>query len=434
MSISFRTNQKRKQIKISRYDIIFLILGFSIFEPTCLTDAAIGFYSTLHYLFSLSQYVSLIALFLLYFKKKTKPSLMLILFIIFDCVLMVSTLRSGSSINETLNILKLRLPVYEFILLFDCADKWNKTKYFIRSLSAYLFMLILLNFACICFFPDGMYRSPTNYYFTKNYIFGYKNVELPFFSIGIAFCGLYKLYNYKSKIFILSVIIVLLSAIQLNSATTLISVALVVFFICFTVIKKNKITSFLKPNYIFFYSLGASVLLIGGQITSILTPILGAVNRDYSFTGRTEIWQQALLYIAQSPYLGNGNNVQLLSSRIGWGQCHNFYLDLLYRGGLIYFLIFVIIILYAFKKLDKTNGSLIYSVILSCMILFFVFFQQEGNHGKNIFFILIYLAYRSPEIMYNYNKIRGGSLKHSINSPPERRVKQTDHHKDGHAS
>ena len=26
------------------------------------------------------------------------------------------------------------------------------------------------------------------------------------------------------------------------------------------------------------------------------------------------------------------------------------------------------------------------------------------------------------------------SLKHSINGPPERRVKQTDHHKDGHAS
>ena len=29
---------------------------------------------------------------------------------------------------------------------------------------------------------------------------------------------------------------------------------------------------------------------------------------------------------------------------------------------------------------------------------------------------------------------KGKSLKHSINSPPERRVKQTDHHKDGHAS
>ena len=30
--------------------------------------------------------------------------------------------------------------------------------------------------------------------------------------------------------------------------------------------------------------------------------------------------------------------------------------------------------------------------------------------------------------------IEDPSLKHSINGPPERRVKQTDHHKDGHAS
>ena len=81
-------------------------------------------------------------------------------------------------------------------------------------------------------------------------------------------------------------------------------------------------------------------------------------QKDPTLTGRTLIWERAVEYIANSPILGYGysgnftlTNGFILSST---GQsAHNYYLDLLLRGGLIQLLLHISIVFVAMGKIEK---------------------------------------------------------------------------------
>lgn len=100
-----------------------------------------------------------------------------------------------------------------------------------------------------------------------------------------------------------------------------------------------------------------SVIIIGGSAATLFLEnaeiILGAIGRDLTFTGRTDLWVSVLDKILERPWLGygfggfwlgwNGESADVWALNT-WGppHAHNGFLDLLLDLGLLGFLVFAL--------------------------------------------------------------------------------------------
>lgn len=84
-------------------------------------------------------------------------------------------------------------------------------------------------------------------------------------------------------------------------------------------------------------------LKIQNMFSYIIVDVLG---KDLTFTGRTDVWNRAIEKILDHPILGYGDLDQLTElSVLGDVYCHNGFLELLFRGGIIQLTLFVIVII-----------------------------------------------------------------------------------------
>lgn len=104
--------------------------------------------------------------------------------------------------------------------------------------------------------------------------------------------------------------------------------------------------------------------------------------------GRFEVWQKALFYIKNKIILGNGIEFQnIIISRLGYGQAHNKYLDVIYMGGIIAMMFFMLALTYLVIKLHK-DMELKYSRVLSAfLITYFISFITESKRLDYDFYI-----------------------------------------------
>lgn len=279
-------------------------------------------------------------------------------------------------------------------------------------------LFVLINFATIILFPQGMYEFNT---FTENYFLGYRNNSIMLIFPAMIFAIVRSLRKYNKLTFsaFLITAVSFATVLMAFSATSVIGMTVFILFLLLALINRMpnflNIVTYLAINIAYFF--GVIILRLQEAFAFIIVDMLG---RDLTFTGRTRIWDGALAAFAKSPVFGVGE-IENQASRdlIGATHAHNYYLDLLYKSGLPGFLIFFAILIICGMALYKNrkNGKIPF-VVSGAMCSFMIMLQSEAYYNIYYFFSILTLAafipYVLPQKDENGNFIFEEKKKHSL--------------------
>lgn len=374
----------------SRIFISFLILG--LIEPSGIQDLAVfsgGMWRIIHLMFVLIMYMDIVLLLALALLTLKRLSIYSIFCGLFTAVLFVSDIMNSALSSSEL------LFFAQMLGLSVCVDLYVRIGALERLTAVITFWLglfIIINFATILVYPDGMYID--NRGWTTNFFLGYKNRFPYYFLPYLAFEAIYEILRFKKiKIwYLIMQIIMLISAIlgASSTATVVILVSLVM-----TVLANSKeLPSFLNARVAFVASALLSVGIIFFQVqTQFSSLIYELFGKDATFTGRTLIWNASIKDILKRPWIGNGNTEVNINLEWDVFQCHNKFLDIAFVSGLFGIVVFFIVVFIATKNLNVQQGNIISNLLTFALFGYAIIFLMESRRADPLMFLVFAVAY-----------------------------------------
>ena len=231
------------------------------------------------------------------------------------------------------------------------------------------------------------------------------------------FCSFlyWNLYNEQKIKIVLTCILVLFTMITTDATSSIgCAIILVVIYIFY---KINKYSFFLKDTK--FYIIGGVVLSIIAVLASELNNIfLNSKIYALDFSGRGFVWNDALQKIINRPIWGYGVEGVLLrtfwnirSGSIGFNYAHNQNLQNLLDGGIIAFVLFYIMLIKIFKKVNNVLDDKYKFIINSTLVCFLCIMIFESVSLYCYFYIFCGIAYA----MFNVANAKNRSKKNGVN-------------------
>lgn len=388
--------------------LVFMVL----YKPAMFSQMpALHTFDTISNVFKI-MVIAVLGVWFVYFYQKV--SLFFVGIVFFEVWRVLATIYCGG------NYTSLFLAIFNALAICLVVEMGLKTDpdALLDGASFTLGLFVLINFATILLFPQGMYEF-NNY--TQNYFLGYRNNSIMLFFPAIIFSIVRSLRKYN-KLTLSSFVITAVSfatVILAFSATSVIGMTVFTLFLLLALINKMpnflNIITYLAINIAYFF--GVIILRLQEAFAFIIVDMLG---RDLTFTGRTKIWDSALAAFAKSPVFGVGE-IENQASRdlIGATHAHNYYLDLLYKSGLPGFLIFFAILIICGVALyrNRKNGKIPF-VVSGAICAFMIMLQSEAYYNIYYFFSILTLAafipYALPKKDEDGNFIFEEKEKHSL--------------------
>lgn len=257
---------------------------------------------------------------------------------------------------------------FTIIILFmfvECTVKEN-TKNLIEGISIYCEVIIYINFVCLLFPKFGQL-------FDCGYILENDNNQFIYYilSITISYINFYLNKDKQSKIsMILLCLIVLVTAIKLFAATTIVSIGILILSLILSY--KFNIGSIVSYIIFYFVTIIAIVFFNAPHLFSFL--IVDILHKDITLSLREYLWRDFKVEILNSPLIGHGyqNNKIFSPEQNIYLYAHNHILDELYCGGIIMYLVYVWFVILPAKKLLKnkdTNIAKVFSAIILSILV-----------------------------------------------------------------
>ena len=388
--------------------LVFMVL----YKPAMFSQMpALHTFDTISNVFKI-MVIAVLGVWFFYFYQKV--SLFFVGIVFFEVWRVLATIYCGG------NYTSLFLAIFNALAICLVVEMGLKTDpdALLDGASFTLGLFVLINFATILLFPQGMYEFNT---FTQNYFLGYRNNSIMLFFPAIIFSIVRSLRKYN-KLTLSSFVITAVSfatVILAFSATSVIGMTVFTLFLLLALINKMpnflNIITYLAINIAYFF--GVIILRLQEAFAFIIVDMLG---RDLTFTGRTKIWDSALAAFTKSPVFGVGE-IENQASRdlIGATHAHNYYLDLLYKSGLPGFLIFFAILIICGVALyrNRKNGKIPF-VVSGAICAFMIMLQSEAYYNIYYFFSILTLAafipYALPKKDEDGNFIFEEKEKHSL--------------------
>lgn len=388
--------------------LVFMVL----YKPAMFSQMpALHTFDTISNVFKI-MVIAVLGVWFVYFYQKV--SLFFVGIVFFEVWRVLATIYCGG------NYTSLFLAIFNALAICLVVEMGLKTDpdALLDGASFTLGLFVLINFATIILFPQGMYEFNT---FTQNYFLGYRNNSIMLIFPAIIFSIVRSLRKYN-KLTLSSFVITAVSfatVILAFSATSVIGMTVFILFLLLALINKMpnflNIITYLAINIAYFF--GVIILRLQEAFAFIIVDMLG---RDLTFTGRTKIWDCALAAFAKSPVFGVGE-IENQASRdlIGATHAHNYYLDLLYKSGLPGFLIFFAILIICGVALyrNRKNGKIPF-VVSGAICAFMIMLQSEAYYNIYYFFSILTLAafipYALPKKDEDGNFIFEEKEKHSL--------------------
>jgi len=142
------------------------------------------------------------------------------------------------------------------------------------------------------------------------------------------------------------------------------------------VVTKGRFSS--RPAVLHVLTIGLTLTCFAVLFLGVGSAALGAVGRDSSLTGRTDIWRLVLRF-AQNPFFGEGYETFWIGERLnaiwkfyyGLNQCHNGYLEIYVNLGWVGVALLASVIITGYRRvmsalrMNREVGQL-------CLAYFFV--------------------------------------------------------------
>lgn len=275
------------------------------------------------------------------------------------------------------------LPSWIMLVYSIMFIKDNPTK-FLKCLSFFSVMMSILNLISIFMYPNGI--GKVDYYFL-----GLDNMASMNLIFGGVFIWLYRYLTKKNKfVTLLLLLIPLYQLYYVDCSTGKVGVTLLVMlYLIFDLIKNIKwlnYKNFLLLSLVLFF--GIVVFRLQNYFQFLIVDIL---HRDLTFTLRTFIWDEVLVSIKNNLFVGIG---------FLYSHAHSNYLDILYKYGIVGFLIYLINMNIINKRLNlaeqkKEKGNYAAKIVSLGFFVYFMMTIVEVYLDSQFFYVMLVLAYYS---------------------------------------
>lgn len=327
------------------------------------------------------------------FKKRQKPSAVLILLGAYLGFIFISTLLHGKNTWAGANY---ALTIFTFCMLLELSLQ-DGPDAALSMLVLPMTVLVLINLLLLILFPKGLCMGG-NYFYDYNFL-GIDNFQAP---ILIPYMILVALRSSRKTgdldLFAYCMIgVSALSLLLVWSATALMGLAVALLFLLFFYQRRlQTLFNFATAQCVGFGMLFGVVLFRLQNAFAFL--IEDVLHKGLSFTGRTDIWDAAICKIVREPLLGYGLGKQGKVYRLSKGKyyhAHNVFLEVLMEGGVLSLLSYLAMLALAGRKLWKNRkhpfACLLSAGLMACALMTSMEPYLDSN-GLYIY-ALIFLGY-----------------------------------------
>lgn len=302
--------------------------------------------------------------------------------LIFGLVVFTSSVPLINTILLTGNVMSCFSSIIQYTSIFLIIRLWVSydSTLIYRIALPIMKTLVILNAFTIALFPNGLYRvvRVTGWNSRECWLLGLRNGE-PFWIIFL--CMLLfmdyerKQHNIKSAVelaIFISISVWSLAKIK-GGGATLAGVFILTYLLARNLIRKFNFQKIYPLLQMLFFGIFVVFQLQTFMFEGI-EKIVSLLNRDVTFTGRTYVWKKVLFWIHKSLIIGWGIEYdEVIMKKISvlgdtaFVKCHNTYLDMLYSGGILMFIAYVLLIVIMIKWNKNTDTK-----IWSCVAYFYL--------------------------------------------------------------
>ncbi len=303
-----------------------------------------------------------------------KNSMPIVFIFLYGLAISISNLFHGGS------ILALRSALFFPALFLICSYFIRKRALWFLDGACLLFGVYnaLQLITVILFFPHGITHYSGEFWKQTLagaiYFFGAKNQAVMYI---LTFLFTWSVRNWvhtqKISIKIIAVSLIFMAEVYiLDSASSIVCIALFIFFYIICTSRIEKHFSILFNPYLYYCVVAALLVLIcvlsKAESFTFIGKFLSLLGRSITFTNRTFIWEEVLSLYKTSPVLGVGEKTFIITNSV-INHAHNVYLDVLYKYGTLGFIPFVCMIIYCGKELNRWNKSFIGALSIGTLFI-----------------------------------------------------------------
>ncbi len=338
---------------------------------------------------------------LLFVMRRTKLNGLLTGCLIFEGMLLISTVLNFSNLAEWL---KNNAYAVAFLVFLQTVMEMD-ANILLRALSVVLGAYVHINSLCRILFPNGMYIDGVG---NKScWFLGYDNVACIIIIVAMT-VSVFRILSSSRKLLLWdwSVIISGVWFTFVGGIAT--SIIAETAFLFIVVLASNPRIRRWRGNArlltISMIGLFLLIHLFSIQQGDFFSLVLRLLNKDITFSGRIEIWQQAWAdLIGKKLLLGFGVHTQSEYSQYfgrRWAaHLHCFYLQVLYEGGLAAFGVLLGWIFYVGRRFDKAAHGHCAMTILAGFFSMLIMWQVEAYANLvRCFVIMLFLLYNAQQL------------------------------------
>ena len=299
--------------------------------------------------------------------------------------------------QDTWYAIKKLIECFLISMAFETGTYYNGKK-FLKWLFDYLLILIVINALLIIPFPNGLVAAKYDSANYKMFFLCIKNGMINWMSLtaiaGVVYlsCEPNAKFNRRYNLFLL---VAYITIIYTASSTGIILFSLYLIYYIISKVYDFKLSlSKVMPILIIVYF---GVIILGWQ-NNLPKIFLSLFGKDASFSGRDNLWNNAIYYFLNSPIWGNGIRENSLINFYGRSYTsHNFFLELLMDGGIFQLCIFAAVIIVLILQISKCNDNDIKNHLTIAFVLFFLSGLTEAHVYQNLWFGVLTLIYMAPK-------------------------------------
>lgn len=392
-------------LKIRKSEMLIFLLLLPLYRPPYL---AIAKFSYMDAFFVYGKIVSFVIAILIFGSKiqkniRKRRSLEIAVYLAFFVWLFVC----GVANNNMAEIGSAFLPIITVIILFMSYLNEDVTKV-LNPLGFILYIYVVINFATVLLFPHGLYSDSVNEMSTRieySWFLGYRNPQVRVLLPAVSISFILDIVKYE-RVKLKSLFLLLISIITIvliKSSTALIGFSVFIMIYIF----RMKWNIRVKPIWFILYNVAFFFGIIILRLQNIFGFfIVDVLHKELTFTGRTFIWDQALLKVLRHPLIGNGTTEFPIGSYFVATHPHNFILYLLVKGGLIGFSLFAVAAILCAKRLEQNQENKIAQILIMEFCGFFSMTVTESMTEAIFFWLIIIMGICIDDIHgkeYNYD-------------------------------
>ncbi|MBQ7410038.1 MAG: O-antigen ligase family protein [Clostridia bacterium] len=352
--------KKGKKIHSEISEKVWFVLLIFLFEPTIFVKIP-----KLNYLFIFGICVTfLYALYSFIIKNKKVSKLIVIMFFYRMSLLIPTIINDGDIIKwgyQSLN----HITVF---MMIELGFERNRDRT-LKSLQNILITYLSINLVLYLKYPDGILNE-----FWGLHFLGIRTRFTDYLFLLI-FISMIRWDMDKDKKFnIFCIIISLITMFKAWISTAIVGIIIVVLMYYFISKYFKKINPRIFLTLAFIIVVSITFFRVQNLFSIFIEEVL---HKSVSLTGRTEIWDLSYDYIDDNLFFGHGykNDGNFVYWRGEYWQGHNQFIQILYEGGIVNLIIFVILLYSAIPKIKEVNKE--YRIMISFLFSYVVMMISE---------------------------------------------------------